>query len=240
MNSLNVINCPEMPRHKRFAARSKRRLHSHVGTSEKRVVEVQEAEGCNVSSDDIQQYPIEGHAEIEHESALSTLRSNVKFPSKFWMDATNESQGDSLRACFCKVSDIGLYPMVTHCIYVSSDLTWQVLVHKTRVVQEKCSVLENIPMNLNVESCQQLVETIERSPVCSGNPDPHFVEMMKHKGKTNVDTELHSDLLSVLTSDVIKKCYAKNTFARLFLEQQLKAASCKKSRGMRWHNFIIK
>ncbi len=138
-----------MPQHKGFTAHKKR---SH----EVCVVKVQEAEGCDISSNDIQQYPIAGQAEIEHESALSTLRSNVKFPSKFWMDATNEGQGD--KAYFRKVSDIGLYSMVTHCINVNSDLTWQVLVHKTRVVYTR----EMFSISLRIEILSLVSNLLKR------------------------------------------------------------------------------
>ena len=57
-----------------------------------------------------------------------------------------------------------------------------------------------------------------------------------------VDSELHSDLLHIMNENVdqIRKAYPENSFSRLFWDEQLKAASTKDPRQVRWHPVLIK
>ena len=57
-----------------------------------------------------------------------------------------------------------------------------------------------------------------------------------------IDDALYSDLLSIMHSydDEVKKVYPEGSFSRLFWEDQLKAASAKDARQMRWHPLMIK
>ena len=57
-----------------------------------------------------------------------------------------------------------------------------------------------------------------------------------------IDDALHSDLLSIMHSydDEVKKVYPEGSFSRLLWEDQLKAASAKDARQMRWHPLMIK
>jgi len=58
----------------------------------------------------------------------------------------------------------------------------------------------------------------------------------------SVDPDLHSGLLSVMrdSADFITKTFPEGTFARLFWEEQVKAASVKDNRQFRWHALTIK
>ena len=58
----------------------------------------------------------------------------------------------------------------------------------------------------------------------------------------NIDPTLQEDLLSVMgeNNKKIKSTYPENSFARVFWEQQLQAASVKDKRQVRWHPLIIK
>ena len=57
-----------------------------------------------------------------------------------------------------------------------------------------------------------------------------------------LDQSFNSDLLHIMeeNSDEIKKVYPEGTFARLFWEEQIKAASASNGRQIRWHPVIIK
>ena len=60
--------------------------------------------------------------------------------------------------------------------------------------------------------------------------------------RESIDSALQEDLLSVIdeNSETIKSTYPENSFARVFWEQQLQAASVKDKRQVRWHPLIIK
>ena len=74
------------------------------------------------------------------------------------------------------------------------------------------------------------------------------VKRLKDKVRTllqqgeNVDNELHSDLVSIMkeNADQVRKAYPENSFSRLFWDEQLKAASAKDPRQVRWHPVLIK
>ena len=57
-----------------------------------------------------------------------------------------------------------------------------------------------------------------------------------------VDGDLHSDLIAIMheNSEKIKTAYPEGSFSRLFWDQQLKMASQKNPRQMRWHPVLIK
>ena len=74
------------------------------------------------------------------------------------------------------------------------------------------------------------------------------VKRLKDKVRTllkqgdTVDSELHFDLLHIMNENVdqIRKAYPENSFSRLFWDEQLKAASTKDPRQVRWHPVLIK
>ena len=57
-----------------------------------------------------------------------------------------------------------------------------------------------------------------------------------------VDDETHSDLVKIVEqqSSVVSKQFPSDSFAHIFWQQQLKAATSPNSRGMRWHPLMIK
>ena len=73
------------------------------------------------------------------------------------------------------------------------------------------------------------------------------VKRLKEKVRTllkqgdTVGSELHSDLLHIMNKNVdqVRKAYPENSFSRLFWEE-LKAASTKDPRQVRWHPVLIK
>ena len=65
-------------------------------------------------------------------------------------------------------------------------------------------------------------------------------ELTTKQGKC-LDSDLHNDLLGIMneSSENVRKAYPDDSFARLFWEEQLKAASVSDSRQVRWHPLLI-
>lgn len=57
-----------------------------------------------------------------------------------------------------------------------------------------------------------------------------------------LDESFNSDLLHIMqeNSDDVKRTYPKGSFARLFWDEQIKAATASNPRGIRWHPVTIK
>ena len=68
-----------------------------------------------------------------------------------------------------------------------------------------------------------------------------ITEMTSTEGES-LDTSLHGDILSIMTekNEDVMKTFHQGSFRRLFWEEQLKAASQKDPRQMRWHPLIIR
>ena len=68
------------------------------------------------------------------------------------------------------------------------------------------------------------------------------INIMIEKNHVSLDATLHSDFRGIMTemSQKIQEECAENSFKRLFWEEQLKAASVKNNRQVRWHPAIIK
>ncbi len=58
----------------------------------------------------------------------------------------------------------------------------------------------------------------------------------------HLDSNLQSDLLSIINDNeqTVRNAYREGSFARLFWDEQLKAASTKESRQVRWHPVLVK
>ena len=89
----------------------------------------------------------------------------------------------------CKISSeasTSSQPLViTHTLLVNVDLSWELFVHGHKVDAGNTKVLSSIPFTLiSFSSFRQLLDVIQSSTVCTGNPDPHFVGMIvSRKGK---------------------------------------------------------
>ena len=53
--------------------------------------------------------------------------------------------------------------------------------HGQQVSHKNCTLLSSFPAKLTHEQLQRLLNILERSPVCPGNPDEKFVELVKAK-----------------------------------------------------------
>ncbi len=113
---------------------------------------------------------------------LNGLKSSVVLPSAEW--SARESE-DNLHFLKIKEQPNPNQPViVTHCLAVKKDFTWQVSVHG-HTISSDCSPLSAIPKHLTKKSTQELLTTLDTASVCAGHPDKHLLEFVKAK-KGNV------------------------------------------------------
>lgn len=65
-------------------------------------------------------------------------------------------------------------------ITINSDLTWSVFVHG-HSVDNRSQILSAIPLNLDCESFRHILSILNKSTVCPGHPDRHFLDMVLSK-----------------------------------------------------------
>ncbi len=68
------------------------------------------------------------------------------------------------------------------------------------------------------------------------------ITLATEKSGVEVDEELHGDLKVIMKENATAICHShsEDSFQRLFWEEQLKAASLRDARSMRWHPLLIK
>ena len=71
--------------------------------------------------------------------------------------------------------------VITHCIIVNRDQTWNVSIHGCLLDATKCSVLSKVPSTICTDSLQSLVLLLDQCTVCPGHPDAQFVQMVEAK-----------------------------------------------------------
>ena len=71
--------------------------------------------------------------------------------------------------------------VITHCLTVSEDLTWELYVRNRRVQPQMCQALRSVPQFLTSDSLNNLLQLLDRLHVCCGQPDSHFISMVNAK-----------------------------------------------------------
>ena len=68
--------------------------------------------------------------------------------------------------CLCKVSalpTVSTQPIViTHCLTVSEDLTWELYVHNCQVQPHICQTLQSVPQILTSDPLSKLLQLLDR------------------------------------------------------------------------------
>ena len=112
------------------------------------------------------------------------LQSMLILPSKSWRDETPESSdadtlvlSKMLHQPSCKSDPV----QITLCLTVNNDLTWSVAVQQHSIIPSKCSALKSFPPILSTDSLHQLHKMCDELVFCAGQPDIHFVSMVKAK-----------------------------------------------------------
>ena len=113
--------------------------------------------------------------------SLRNLESCAVLPSTAW---TVHMSDGSLQFMRCKEQPTLHQPvMVTHCLVVYKNLTWQVSVHG-HIVRSNCAPLSAIPEILTKKTLQILLTTLDTATVCAGHPDKHLLEFAASKKGT--------------------------------------------------------
>ncbi len=70
--------------------------------------------------------------------------------------------------------------VITHCLIIKSNMKWNVYVHGNQLCPKTCQSLR-IPDELDLPLLHTLLDKIDHLNVCCGQPDMHFVSMVKAK-----------------------------------------------------------
>ncbi len=110
---------------------------------------------------------------------LGELYATVKLKPS-WSDQTATTKAiDKLK--FCKISslpsDTAQPLIITHCLIVYPDFSWEVFVYGRKVVPSPTNPLSSIPQYVNDQSLAHLISVLESARVCPGNPDSGFTEL---------------------------------------------------------------
>ena len=76
--------------------------------------------------------------------------------------------------------------VISHCLCICSDLTWEAHVygHKLSPTNDAISPLSSVPPKLDQQSLTSLLQLMDKCRVCPGNPEKHFLAMDdSRKGK---------------------------------------------------------
>ncbi|SMN01853.1 hypothetical protein SPONN_126 [uncultured Candidatus Thioglobus sp.] len=120
---------------------------------------------------------------IEQTTDVLALHQSLASCSNGWVDITTEPVNV---IHMCKFSDVSTPstqrpPVITHSLSVNANLTWTLHIHGHPVSPQSCTVLQSVPGTLTSESLHALLQLVDDSKVCCGQPDSHFVSMVKGK-----------------------------------------------------------
>ena len=77
-------------------------------------------------------------------------------------------------------------PEVQYGVLLLADLTWILHVYGVKVVTSQCQLIADTPSALNtVIAVQNMLDTLDKSYICLGNPDDKFQSLQKMKGFLN-------------------------------------------------------
>ena len=114
-----------------------------------------------------------------------SIQRGIELPIDWSIKNYHKSQSLSI----CKITHLpststAKQPLsLSHCLIISRDLTWKLYVHGQRVDISSCTLLQEVPAKLQLESANTLVRRVDSLSVCVGNPDHHFVQLCDaHKG----------------------------------------------------------
>lgn len=108
--------------------------------------------------------------------SLESLRSTCILPTS-WSDL---SSGTGIT--LSKIGEIRPEhgTEIVRCICVDSDLSWKVFMYG-REVPQTCSLISGFGDKINSTSLQALLEVVDRSDICEGNSEDHFVSLLEFR-----------------------------------------------------------
>ena len=112
------------------------------------------------------------------ESPLNQLHSILILPSSCWSDQTQDKDETIM---LCRMSHTPKQLTVTHSLSINADLSWTLFVNQHQVEVTTCSALKAFAGPMSTDKLSQLLLTLDRLPVCAGQPDDHFMHMILAK-----------------------------------------------------------
>jgi len=92
-----------------------------------------------------------------------------------WIDASNEL--GECRLVFCRLvqSNASEAEQISFTLRIQDDFSWSVLFYQQPIEVSSCQLLGAFPENLqSADQVSQVVQVLEASTVCEGNPDEKF------------------------------------------------------------------
>lgn len=107
--------------------------------------------------------------------SLDSLRSACTLPLS-WSD---QSAGNKITLSKVVKTRPERGAEIMCCICVESDLSWKVFVYGREVPIESCSAIHGFGDKINSSSLQSLLEIVDKSNICEGNYEDHFVSLVE-------------------------------------------------------------
>lgn len=113
---------------------------------------------------------------------ISSLHQSLAASSHAWIDVSSQPLSS---ICLCVFSTAPTHssqpPIITRSLTVHTDLTWSLHVHNNLLNPRNCSALHSIPETLTSETLHDLLQQVNCLNICCGQPDAHFLSMIKAK-----------------------------------------------------------
>ena len=91
---------------------------------------------------------------------------------------------------------------VSHSLNVFDDFSWVLYVYKNQMDPSKCDALKEFPSQLTPDRVPDLLKALDCLPICAGQPDSNFIEMIRaKKGKI---MSSHGESVAFLDSSPIE------------------------------------
>ena len=90
---------------------------------------------------------------------------------------------DTCRIVFCRIEcQIGKSVQISFCLQINHDFSWSVVLYQQQIEYSTSTVLNRFSLNLNsaAELCQ-VIQALESSIICQGNPDEKFTLLYSYK-----------------------------------------------------------
>ena len=154
----------------------------------------------------------------------------LSLPSRYWSDQTQDRDE---KIMLCRMTRMSEQLKVTHSLSINADLSWSLFVNQRRVEATTCGALRTLAGPMSADKLSQLLLTLDRLPLCAGQPDDHFMRMiLTKKGKiTSSNGEVvayvddaHVELNGETYTQTIR------TFNCEILSHSVKCSSCTKYR----------
>ena len=154
----------------------------------------------------------------------------LTLPSSNWSDQTQDLDE---KIVLCRMTHTSEQLKITHSLSINADLSWSLFVNQRRVEASTCGALRTFAGPMSADMLSQMLLTLERLPLCAGQPDDHFMHMiLTKKGKI---TSSKGEVVAYVDNAHVElngETYTQTirTFNCEILSHSVKCSSCTKYR----------